>query len=117
MRRIGALLVSVAFGLGLVGVAPPAQAANNWDGIAWYWIKNPRCGYLACWQIKVKASRVSCPEGLFVTLDEKNRSGDIVGNPIDSVNSLRRGQTAILTFYSTFEGASTGSVSEMNCFD
>lgn len=117
MKRITALLTGLVLALGGVIVAPAAHAANYQDGISWYWIKNPRCGYLACWQIKVKASRTSCPGGLFVTLDEENEDGDIVDNPIDSVNSLRRGQTAILTFHSLYDGESTGSVSEINCFD
>lgn len=116
--RVALLLMAIVGGLlGSLAVAVPAHAANYTDGISWFWIKNPRCGYFDCWQMKVKASRVSCPGGLFITLDELNSRGDIVGNPIDSVSSLRRGQTAILTFDSLYDGRSSGRISEINCFN
>ncbi len=121
MKRFRARFIAVSVAVGAfasagIGVAAPVQAAYYQDGISWYWIKNPRCGYSGCWQIKVKASKTSCPDGLFVTLDELNSSGDIVGNPIDSVSSLLRGQTAIMTLRSTYDGRSTGRLSEINCY-
>ena len=121
MNSLKAKIIATAVATGVligagIGIAAPVQAANYTDGISWYWIKNPRCGYFSCWQMKVKASRTSCPDGLFITLDELNSSGDIIGNPIDSVSSLRRGQTAILTFTSTYDGRSSGRLSEVNCF-
>jgi len=115
-RKIVFAITALAVAFGPILTASPASAANMYDGIAWYWIKNPKCGYSSCWQIKVKASRTSCPDGLYVTLKEKDSRGNIVGEPIDSVNSLYRGETAILTFRSYYSGRSTGSVDEMNCY-
>jgi hypothetical protein len=119
MRKYVAIVVSlvVAATVGMFA-APAAQAANYYRGISWYWLSNPDCGwYDTCYGMKVKASRVSCPDGLYVTLNEYDDSGNIVGDTIDSVDSLYRGDTAILIFPSLENSATEAGLSRMRCFN
>jgi hypothetical protein len=115
-KKFFGLVTILALMFAPIATSAPAFAANKTDGISWYWIKNPKCGYSSCWQMKVKASSTSCPNGLFVTLKEKDSRGNIVGSPIDSVGSLYMGERAILTFRSYYSGRSTGSVDEFSCY-
>ena len=108
-----AAVMMTAFGL---FVTPTAQAANHYHGISWYWIQHPHCGYFDCYQMKVKASSTECPDGLYVELNEYNRSGDIVGYTNDIVSSLGYGETAILTFDSIEDSAVSARLSKMNCY-
>jgi hypothetical protein len=117
-----ATLVGASSILGLVASpasasVPSAQpAANRYGGISWYWIQNPSCGYFDCYKMKVKASRTSCPGGLYVELNEYDRRGNIVDYTNAVVGSLRRGETAILTFNSTNPAAVSARLSEMSCY-
>lgn len=122
MRKLTAItFAAAALTLALAPAASAAgqavtPSANRYQGISWYWIKNPRCGYFDCYQMKVKASSVSCPDGLYVELNEFNRSGDIVDYTNDMVSSLYRGDTAILTFNSTSDSAVSARLSKMSCY-
>lgn len=117
-RLIGSVVAATLIaGIGVVA-APVAHAAYYEDGISWYWIKNPKCPYGSrCSQIKVKASRTSCPEGLYVEVNFLDARGNIVDYANDVVGSLQRGQKAILTFTSYNNSIKTTSApTKINCY-
>lgn len=118
MKRMlgGVIAAGLIAGAGIV-VVPAANAANYQDGLSWYWIKNPRCPYgSSCSQMKVKASRTSCPDGLYVEVNFMDRRGNIIDFSNDVVGSLMRGETAILTFTSYDRSVrQTSAPTEMNC--
>lgn len=86
------------------------------DGIDWAWVDNARCDYGSCVQIKVSAGSADCSNGFYIAVNVLNSSGTIVGYSNDALPSLRRGQSAIMTFQITEDDADKVEMSELTCY-
>jgi hypothetical protein len=95
--------------------SPGYRGWSRMSGVAYKWVKDPRCDYSSCAQLYVVPVDQGCPNGLYVSANLL-RGGVVVDYGNDLVPSLSAGQKALLTL--TFASDQGGKVqlTEINCY-
>jgi hypothetical protein len=115
--------VAAAIALGAVLVPGPANAyPRDVTGLRWSWVPRPNCPPRSCWQFKVKAVSTSCPNGLYLSVNQwtqadlQSPTNVFISDVAAVVPRLRRGQTVVVTLPRSARTAEGVSLSEINCY-
>lgn len=116
-------VASVALALcAVLGPGVASAQAQDVAGLRWSLVKKPDCPPRSCWQVKVTAVSTSCPNGLYLSLNQWTQadllstSNVFLSDVAAVLPRVRRGQTAIVTLPRSERRAQGASLSEINCY-
>jgi hypothetical protein len=100
---------------------PSPPSSDSWhyygNGIKWQWADGECQSYeTSCYHIKVHAT-YGCRNGLYVTLNEYDDQDRILGDTIESVNSVPSGSTVLLDIVSLADNASYARLAKIDCYN